>query len=250
MRNKINEGQHVYIAPGEYISRAADAMEIIEEEEHGCAYEYAGNGDWRVLTDGGYDYLVPEAALRPDTPEMRLALLVFGKDDIIEMPAPPISIKPNEDRGGRCATPIEQALLTLILSPHTRATLAIVDPQGLRQADKAMMDSGWIVGTEWPEDRLSTRQQCLQSLGCRLHLVNTYMAMWQEVKSRAAAHPNHKALTETLGVTDQIIREFARLAGDRCSENKLALTMVGLDIGFTEVELFQATEAAEMGGAN
>ena len=246
----IHEGMSVFVVPGEYADTDNDDEHALDRRVHGRAYEYHGNGEWRVLCDEiGHDesIIVPERSLIPDTPEYRLGELVFGEaGKTISIPDPERRVKPPELREGRCFTDVESALLSLILAPHTRAVLKIVDPQGLKQADAAIWRKGWWEGSEWPEDTLTTRESGLHGIGKRLFEVGKHLSRWQGVSNDPTEHPLYAEMRRA-GIDDGTIKEFARIASERCGENRLALICVGRDLGFSESEMFQAEEVAAEG---
>ncbi len=214
-----------------------------DEIATGVVNEYAGDDLFRITFDGGdYDWLVDRKHMVPDTPEYLLATLVFGKKgEVIGMPGAPRMTKPNEERGGRTTSPEQSALMVLTLSPHTRAVLNIVDPQGLKQADAALLGSGWMEDSPWPEEKLSTREQAIETIGKMLDKVGHEMTLWQQVQNRPAEHPEYEML-KVMG--DAAISEFARLNAEMRGLKRASLMDVGHALGLFDSEMFQAEEAS------
>ena len=69
------------------------------------------------------------------------------------------------------------------------------------------------------------------------------MGKWQEVSTDPMRHPEFDIIVK-MGMDGATIKEFGRLAAERCAANRIALLNVGRDLGFSESELFQAEEMA------
>jgi len=243
---KVDQGA-VLVGPCNYRREGeGSTRELLQGETiKGIIFEYAGNNLYRLMPEGDeFAYLEAGVAdFVPDTPEYRLAGLVFGREDVIDMPPAPKPVKSIEERDGRCAPAAQSALIVLTQSPHTRAVLAIIDPQGLKQADAALELEGWTEGSEWPDKELSTRQTAIKGIGKKLKALGVKFMNASMAKDNPSSHKGYEAL-RAAGISDEAISEYARISAGAASMKRLAMAEVASTLGISQSELFQAEENA------